>query len=286
MQLDTIHSELWPNAESAKDPNREKVVLLHGLGGVGKLWRPIAANLESDMSVMAPDQRGHGKSRLTLNEINELSFRPADYGADVKKLMEQMQFHPAWVVGHSMGVRTSIALANLAPEFVKGLVLIDLSPNTDRGISRLSGGRSLKDFLEILPPTFETREAARIYMDHHCPDASIGQYLMAVIQPAGRGKEVVFPFDSHSLIKTIDDAARVPSLLGELKKAAATSIPILFLRGALSRIWNEEEYKQDRELMKGFSNVTFEEFAGAGHGLPFEKRPEFIARLRKFIGGN
>src|SRR5687768_16110494 len=103
----------WP----AQGSEISKIVLLHGMGGTGSLWRPLAAGLEHDFSVLAPDQRGHGGSRIP----GPASYDPKSFGGDVVETMQARHFHPAYVVGHSMGVRTAAATAHLAPERVKGL---------------------------------------------------------------------------------------------------------------------------------------------------------------------
>ena len=61
---------LWP----AQSPNTSthpvtKIALLHGMGGTGALWRPVAASLENHYSIMAFDQRGHGRSG-----VHDISF--------------------------------------------------------------------------------------------------------------------------------------------------------------------------------------------------------------------
>src|SRR5687768_17719997 len=51
----------WP---SERNLSRPKILLLHGMGGTGALWRPLAAALEDHFEILAPDQRGHGGSQL------------------------------------------------------------------------------------------------------------------------------------------------------------------------------------------------------------------------------
>src|SRR3970040_2274989 len=112
----------WP----AQEREIAKIVLLHGMGGTGSLWRPHAAALEREYSLLAPDQRGHGGSRLPEHEAGHARYLPEDYGLDVRETLQSRDVYPAFVVGHSMGVRTAVATAHLRHPLVRGLVLVDL----------------------------------------------------------------------------------------------------------------------------------------------------------------
>ncbi len=176
-----------------------------------------------------------------------------------------------------MGVRTACALAHLKPEWVRGLVLVDL------GLSGIAGGglgESLSAFLRVLPEKLNSRAEAREFMKQNCPDSSIAQYLMAVSVAAPNG-EVTFPFDHESLLKTLE-AARGFDLRPWVQECSERGIPVLALRGANSKVWSKEEYEAERARFAGVTLVTFKEIEGAGHGLPFEKRQEFVAELKSF----
>jgi pimeloyl-ACP methyl ester carboxylesterase len=120
-------------------------------------------------------------------------------------------------------------------------------------------------------------------MTSHCPDASIGQYLMAVSHrdPSGR---IRFPFDRAALIETIESTRDV-SVRNWIADTARRGKPVLVLRGAESKVWLREEFDAEKRALAEFPHVIFKEFAGAGHGLPFEKRAEFVAELRGFVAG-
>ncbi|OFZ19788.1 MAG: hypothetical protein A2X94_17085 [Bdellovibrionales bacterium GWB1_55_8] len=260
-----LHFERWGTQGSAIE-KKEKIIFLHGMGGTGKIWRPIAAVLEEPFQILAPDQRGHGKSIAAMD-----SYSPLDFGRDVEETLAAEGFFPSWVVGHSMGIRTACALAHLRPEFVKGLVLADL------GLVGGAGGglhRNLSTFLRILPDQFPNRDEARQFMNQNSPDPSIGQYLLAVSVRDANG-EIRFPFDRSALLKTLEQA-RAVDLRPWIKEFGQRGLPVLLLRGGLSRVWTREEFEQDRSYFADLPSIRFQEIPGTGHGLPFEKRQEFI----------
>ncbi len=255
------------------DPRR-RIVLLHGLGGTGSLWRPIAAHLETEFQVIAPDQRGHGKSKAAA----ETRFGPLDYGKDLLETLDKNTLVPAFFAGHSMGARSACAAAFLQPEVCLGLVLIDI------GFSGLAGGglgKTLRSFLEILPPSFPSRADARIFMNQNCPDPSIALYLLAVAEITSNG-ELRFPFDRDALLSTLDQAQGT-ELRPWIQKILEHGVPVLALRGERSTVWSRDEFEEEKEFFRNFPSLRFLEVPEAGHGLPFEKREIFLQALKDFV---
>ena len=257
-----------------------KIVLLHGMGGTGALWRPIAASLEEKMAVLAPDQRGHGKSLLSPTpEIEDpLHFTPLSYGQDVAETLRALHFHPTWILGHSMGVRTAVATAHLMPNEIQGLILVDL------GFAGSAGGGlgiTLAHFLKILPEKFPSRKEAKDFMHSHCPDPSIARYLLAVSTLHSDG-QITFPFDHSALIQTIEEAEDF-SLRDWLRDLGSKEIPILTLRGKKSLVWSKEQFDGERETFSKQKTFFFKEVDEAGHGLPFEQRNTFLSIIQEFM---
>ena len=93
---------------------------------------------------------------------------------------------------------------------------------------------------------------------------------------------LTFPFDKDALIQTLDQA-ETSSVRTWIEALAQIQKPILALRGAESRVWSQEEFEFEVNHFRPFSSVKFETIPGAGHGLPFEKRAEFLERILKFM---
>lgn len=279
-----LHHTLWNEIDPKLHPSPPKLILLHGMGGTGSLWRPIASSLENKMIILTPDQRGHGRSQVLQTSDSESQIRPSytplDYGQDLVDTMESIPFFPAWILGHSMGVRTAVAAAHLKPEWTHGLILVDLGFH---GIAGGGLGEGLSQFLKILPQEFSSKEQAREFMTQNCPDPSMAQYLMAVSVREDSGK-ICFPFDHSALIQTIH-AARNCSIREWLLDLAQKKVPVLVLRGKRSLVWSEREFQTEKTLFQDYDHVVFEEIPDAGHGLPFEQRLVFAEKVEKFISG-
>ncbi|MFI1937986.1 alpha/beta fold hydrolase [Streptomyces purpureus] len=95
------------------------LVLVHGRGGSGADWAPIARELAATRRVYALDLRGHG-----------LSERPGRYGFDVFRdelggFLTALGLTGAEVIGHSMGGAAACLLAAREPGLIGRLVLED-----------------------------------------------------------------------------------------------------------------------------------------------------------------
>ena len=114
------HTEVAGLQWLSKDSSALKVISLHG-------WLDNAAsfsNLSShlfDFSHVALDLAGHGYSQ----------HRPAgcfyhlwDYVLDVVSILNQSK-QSVWLIGHSMGGAVAMLVATIAPDKVRGLIILD-----------------------------------------------------------------------------------------------------------------------------------------------------------------
>ena len=93
------------------------VVFLHAGVAYSRMWEPQAAGLGAHFDVIAPDQRGYGKSELPAT-----SWSPI---ADVLALMDALHIREApHVVGCSIGGGLAIDFALEHPDRVSKLVLV------------------------------------------------------------------------------------------------------------------------------------------------------------------
>ncbi|HEX7388960.1 MAG TPA: alpha/beta fold hydrolase, partial [Acidiphilium sp.] len=96
--------------------------LLHGLFGAGKNLGAIARGLATEFRVISLDLRNHGASGHAPD------MRYAAMAADLTETMDSLGIGDAVVVGHSMGGKTAMMAALMAPERVSALVAMDIAP--------------------------------------------------------------------------------------------------------------------------------------------------------------
>jgi pimeloyl-ACP methyl ester carboxylesterase len=98
------------------------VLILHGWLDQGAAWNRVARDLAAQgFHVIAPDQRGHGRSSHTPPGT---TYHFAEYLADLDALFEELE--PVHLlVGHSMGGTVASLYAGLRPERVERMVLVE-----------------------------------------------------------------------------------------------------------------------------------------------------------------
>jgi pimeloyl-ACP methyl ester carboxylesterase len=96
----------------------QPLLALHGHLGHGDVWAPLAAALPG-WRVVAPDQRGHGRT----GDIGDYSRRA--YVADAAQLIEALDLAPVVVLGHSLGGVNAYQLAAWRPELVRAVIVED-----------------------------------------------------------------------------------------------------------------------------------------------------------------
>ena len=97
--------------------NGPTVVLLHGVGTSGWMWRKLAAVLASDLHVLIPDLPGHGRS----NARPWVSMADA-VAATADVIRAASPSGRAHVVGLSLGGNVAVRLAADVPEVVESAI--------------------------------------------------------------------------------------------------------------------------------------------------------------------
>jgi pimeloyl-ACP methyl ester carboxylesterase len=101
-------------------PSGIPVVALHGLASSSRWYDLVAPLLADTHRIVAPDQRGHGRS-----EHPSTGYDWQSLAADVVGLMEAVGLDRPAVLGHSWGGYVALALAAKFPRSVSRVVLVD-----------------------------------------------------------------------------------------------------------------------------------------------------------------
>lgn len=100
-----------------------QVLAIHGLTGHGRRWETLAHAHLPEISVLAPDLIGHGRSSWDA---------PWTIDANVDALAGLLDTdEPALVVAHSFGGAVALSLAAAHPDLVTALVLLDPAVGLD-----------------------------------------------------------------------------------------------------------------------------------------------------------
>ena len=122
------------NIYVSQDGPREApaLVLIHGLAGSSCWWDALVPLLATSYHVIRVDLLGHGKSAKPAGG----GYRIPDQAERIGEALDRLGLKSAVVVGHSTGGSVATALAELRPDQVKALVLIDSYPSLDADSSQ------------------------------------------------------------------------------------------------------------------------------------------------------
>ena len=128
-------------------PEGRQILLLHGLASNARIWDLLAPILAKDFSVIAVDQRGHGKSDKPDNGYDFDTVTN-----DVVGLIDALDIQHPIVVGHSWGGSVALCLAIKRPDLISGLCFVDGGLIE---ISRTPGNSLKKALVNMAPPLWE-----------------------------------------------------------------------------------------------------------------------------------
>jgi pimeloyl-ACP methyl ester carboxylesterase len=249
------------------------VILLHGWPQTWLAWRGTMERLSSQFTLVAPDLRGVG-----LSERPPSGYDKRTIAADIAALVEHLAAGRVHVVGHDMGGKAAYMLANLHPEKIEKLVLVDcLIPGTEN-MDALHGGawhygfHMAPDIPEMLTRGRERDYiAAQIRAWSHRQDAigeaEISEFAQHYASPGG----MTAGFAYYRALR--EDAALAASF-----KDRAMNMPVLAIGGR----YGVGEKLADA-IGRQARNLTAVIAEDSGHFVP-EETPEFFCdRLERFL---
>jgi pimeloyl-ACP methyl ester carboxylesterase len=245
-----------------------EIVLLHGGAQNAHTWDTVA--LELGIPLAAIDLPGHGHS----DHRDDGPFSPRENAVDVAVAIRVLAPDARMVVGMSLGGLTSIALTAHAPELVRTLVLVDVTPGVDRDKAApiaqfISGPESFESFDEILARTIEfnptrSESSLRRGILHNAVARDDGRWVWRYQHP-GMAENAEIPADFATLW---DDVDRI-------------KVPVMLVRGAAAGTVVDDA--DVAELVRRRPDARVELVEGAGHSIQGDKPVELAALLTDFL---
>jgi pimeloyl-ACP methyl ester carboxylesterase len=115
------------------------VVLLHGFLENSSMWDAYVPDFVKKYRVVSINLLGHGKTGC-LGYIHTME----DMADAVHAVLADLRIRKAIFVGHSMGGYISLAFAELYPDMVKGLVMLNSTSRADSDERKLNRDRAIK----------------------------------------------------------------------------------------------------------------------------------------------
>jgi pimeloyl-ACP methyl ester carboxylesterase len=115
------------------------VVLLHGFLENQKMWQNFIPEWSKKNRVITIDLLGHGATEC-LGYVHTME----DNAAVVHEVLRELRIRKVIFVGHSMGGYVALAFAEMYPEYIKGLVLLNSTSRADSDEKKKNRERAIK----------------------------------------------------------------------------------------------------------------------------------------------
>ncbi len=115
------------------------VVLLHGFLENQSMWNHFIPELSQKNRVITIDLLGHGATGC-LGYVHAME----DQADMVHAVLAELKIRKAVFIGHSMGGYVALAFAELFPEFMKGLILMNSTSRSDSEERKTNRNRAIK----------------------------------------------------------------------------------------------------------------------------------------------
>ena len=251
----------------AKPP---EIVLLHGGAQNAHTWDTVALAL--DLPLVAIDLPGHGHS----DHREDGPFSPRANAVDVAVAIRALAPDARMVVGMSLGGLTAIALTGCAPELVRKIVLVDVTPGVDREKAApiaqfIAGPDTFETFDEILARTIEfnptrSESSLRRGVLHNAVERDDGRWVWRYQRPRLlESADMEIPADFATLW---DDVGRI-------------AVPLMLVRGTVGgTVVDDGDEAKLRELQP---DARVELVEGAGHSIQGDRPVELAGLLVDFL---
>ncbi len=243
-----------------------ELVLVHGGAQNAHTWDTVALALGRPL--LAVDLPGHGHS----DGGPEGSISIGSNGRDLATVVAALAPDARGVVGMSLGGMSSIALAAHAPQLVRALVLVDITPGVDAEKAApvtnfVNGPASFESFDELLARTKE-----------HNPTRSESSLRRGILHNAVRREDGSWVW-RYARFRT-EPGSAVPDFADWWDAVSGLRVPVLLVR-ALA--WSVVDDDDVAELLRRQPTATVVGVEGAGHSIQGDRPLELAAILNDFL---
>ena len=242
-----------------------ELVLVHGGAQNAHTWDTVALALGRPL--VAVDLPGHGHS----DGGPEGSISVGSNGRDLATVVAELA-PDAWaVVGMSLGGMSSIALSARAPELVRALVLVDITPgvNAEKAApvtNFVNGPASFDSFEELLARTME-----------HNPTRSESSLRRGILHNAVQREDGSWVW-RYARFRT--EPGETPDFTDWWEAVSALTVPLLLVRGLA---WSVVDDGDVAELLRRQPTATVVGVEGAGHSIQGDRPLELADILTRFL---
>lgn len=239
------------------------LIILHGLFGMLDNWNSIGSQLANNYTIYLVDQRDHGRSDKSTEFGYEL------LAEDLKIFCDQQGLKKVSLIGHSMGGKTAMIFADLYPDMIDKMMVVDIAPKS------YAGGHEyiFEAILNVPIDEISKRSEVDELLSTHIENLGVRQFLMKNLT---RKKEGGFEWKANFqlLFDSYEEIKGIPIL----KKN--NNQDILFIKGEKS----DYILPEDEELIREYyPSARIEIIKDAGHWVHAQKPKELLDSIYSFF---
>jgi pimeloyl-ACP methyl ester carboxylesterase len=263
-----------------------QLVLLHGGAQNAHTWDTVSMALSRPL--LAVDLPSHGHSDGPGLQL-ERQLSPRAIAEDVAGAIRKLAPDAGGVVGMSLGGLTTIALTGVAPELVRKVVLVDVTPGVTPGKSKqitdfINGPPSFASFDELLERTIKynptrSESSLRRGILHNAVQREDGSWVWRW----ARWREGIgggLPSE-EARQAAAEGPVETPVFGGLWDAVSAIKVPLMLCRGMRpqSVIVDEDEV----ELLRRLPDAKVVHFDDAGHSIQGDMPVELAREIEGFV---
>ncbi len=256
-----------------------ELVLIHGGAQNAHTWDTVALALGRPL--VAVDLPGHGHSDAPRDTSREGRVRAL--AADVAAAIRVLAPDARAVVGMSLGGMTAIALTAEAPELVRKLVLVDITP----GVTGAKA-KAITDFVRG-PATFPSFEELLARTIEHNPTRTESSLRRGILHNAEQLEDGTWRWRYRRHDAPIieddepDEEAQAAGRAAMWDTLGAVKVPVMLVRGMRPQSVVDDD--DEAELRRRLPDARVEHVAEAGHSVQGDTPVELAALIADFVDG-
>ena len=239
----------------------QTLVLLHGFLEDRSMWTEFVSELQHDFNIITPDLLGQGETG-NIGYVHSME----EMANAVSEVLNAENINKYTVVGHSMGGYVALALAELNPEKVSGLVLLHSTANADSDERKKDRERVI-DLVKRNKAVYIKTVIPSLFADGWRIKLKSG--IQALIETA-------YSYSDQGIIANIRGMMDRKSRSNVL---ASDEFPSLIIHGELDPIIPTSDIKA---LANSNENVSLVILAGVGHMGHLEATDKCLKAITSF----
>lgn len=238
---------------------KNTLVFIHGLfGSLSNLGMLARAYYESH-SVIQIDIRNHGHS----THATEMNY--AVMAADILETLDSLNIQKFSAIGHSMGGKIAMQLANQAGQRLEQLVVLDMAPFA---YQESHHKQIFKALFAVKNAQIESRQQATQIMREYLHEEMVIQFLMK-------------SFNKGQWLFNVDALFNHYSEILDWKMIQPWQKEALFIRGGKSAYISKDEHFS--AIKQQFPHAKIQVIDDAGHWLHAEKTQSVLDEMNRYL---